>query len=109
VLWGINLLGVGSSLLLSLQVSMVDRSPRDEVMVLASDGLWDVVSNQEAADVALHTLAAAGPAPVTSEGVHVRNGAVAATKRAAGALTGMALERGTRDNVTVLVVDLRRG
>lgn len=34
-------------------------------------------------------------------------GGVAAAKKAAGALTKMALERGTRDNVTVLVVDLR--
>ena len=38
------------------EVSMVERTKDDEVLVMASDGLWDVISNQEAAEMALHTL-----------------------------------------------------
>jgi uncharacterized membrane protein (UPF0182 family) len=30
--------------------------PDDEVLVMASDGLWDVMNNQEAVDMALHSL-----------------------------------------------------
>jgi protein phosphatase 2C len=80
------------------EVCMLERSPADEVLILASDGLWDVLSNQEAADMAAHTLHAAEAAGVVG---------VAAARRAASALTKSALERGTRDNVTCLVVDMR--
>lgn len=43
-------------LLLLLQVLMVERTKDDEVLVMASDGLWDVIGNQEAADMAVHSL-----------------------------------------------------
>jgi len=80
------------------EVSMLDCTPKDEVLVLASDGLWDVMGNQEAADMALHSLVAAETQGLLG---------VAAVKKASAALTKAALDRGTRDNVTVLVVDLR--
>jgi hypothetical protein len=35
---------------------MVERTREDEVLVMASDGLWDVIGNQEAADMAVHSL-----------------------------------------------------
>ena len=38
------------------ELLMVDRTPEDEVLVMASDGLWDVINNQEAVDMALHSL-----------------------------------------------------
>jgi len=38
------------------ELLMVERSPEDEVLVMASDGLWDVMNNQEAVDMALHSL-----------------------------------------------------
>lgn len=38
------------------EVSMIERTRDDEVLVMASDGLWDVINNQEAAEMALHTL-----------------------------------------------------
>jgi hypothetical protein len=47
-------------LLLLLQVLMVERSREDEVLVMASDGLWDVIGNQEAADMAVHSLQVRG-------------------------------------------------
>lgn len=80
------------------ELLMVERTPEDEVLVMASDGLWDVMNNQEAVDMAVHSLQAAHTSGHTG---------VAAVKRSANALTKAALERGTRDNVTVLVIDLR--
>ena len=66
----------------------VTRVPLDagcEFLVIASDGLWDKVSNQEA--------------------VHVISGNQATACRE---LVDMALRRGSRDDITVMVVDLHR-
>jgi protein phosphatase 2C len=38
------------------ELLMVERTPEDEVLVMASDGLWDVMNNQEAVDMAAHSL-----------------------------------------------------
>jgi len=61
----------------------VDLQEDDELLVMASDGLWDYMSNQEVVDEAkLHTDPSV----------------------AAKALVDEAMKRGSRDNVTVLVV-----
>ena len=39
-----------------LQVTIISRHPADEVLVMASDGLWDVMSNQEAVTLAKKCL-----------------------------------------------------
>jgi hypothetical protein len=39
-----------------LQVTILARHPSDEVLVMASDGLWDVMSNQEAVTLAKKCL-----------------------------------------------------
>nr|CAB3491313.1 unnamed protein product [Digitaria exilis] len=64
-----------------------------EFLVVASDGLWDKVSNQEAVDVVSRSRAA-------SE--------AAAVGRSCVELVEMARSRGSRDDVTVMVVDLER-
>lgn len=62
-------------------------------LVLASDGLWCKVSNQEAVDaVAAATAAAAG---------------VAGSTDPCKELAAMARSRGSRDDITVMVVDLQ--
>ncbi|RLM69456.1 hypothetical protein C2845_PM17G05280 [Panicum miliaceum] len=65
-----------------------------EFLVVASDGLWDKVSNQEAVDVVSRS----------------RNAAAAASSvaRSCAELVDMARRRGSRDDVTVMVVDLER-
>eukprot|EP00002_Diphylleia_rotans_P013341 TRINITY_DN2606_c0_g1_i6.p1 TRINITY_DN2606_c0_g1~~TRINITY_DN2606_c0_g1_i6.p1 ORF type:complete len:456 (-),score=112.66 TRINITY_DN2606_c0_g1_i6:1454-2821(-) len=56
-------------------------------LIIATDGLWDVVTNQEAADYVFHHRAS------DSFGVD--------------RLVSLALQRGSSDNITVTVVDLR--
>ena len=74
------------------------RAPDDEILILASDGLWDKVGNQEACDVAKRCLARA-----RAKGASRR----AAAKCAASVLLKSAQSKGSRDNVTVVVADLR--
>ncbi|MCO5573566.1 hypothetical protein L7F22_027337 [Adiantum nelumboides] len=71
-------------------VTMTARSEEDEFLILASDGLWDVVSNQDACSIARRCLAANREA-----------------QRAASALAQKAHDRGSSDNISVVVIDLR--
>ena len=73
---------------------------RDDCIVIASDGLWDVLKNDEVAGIARDSLekaAARGGAP--DWGARV----------AARVLTKAAISRGSRDNITVVVIDLDKG
>lgn len=79
-------------------VCSVPRHESDEFLILASDGLWNTVSNQEAVNVVQLCMARAA-----SKGADRATGARVAAK----VLIRAALERGGRDNVTVIVVDLR--
>uniref|UniRef100_A0ACD6A2N8 Uncharacterized protein n=1 Tax=Avena sativa TaxID=4498 RepID=A0ACD6A2N8_AVESA len=63
-----------------------------EFLVLASDGLWNKVSNQEAVDAVSRTNAGRG------------NSSADCCKD----LVDMARSRGSRDDITVMVVDLKR-
>jgi len=81
---------------------MLDRSPDDDLLILASDGLWDVLTNQEATAIARAALEVA-----ESRGGAARASRVGAVRKAASALTRAALERGSRDNVTSLCINLR--
>jgi len=67
------------------ELSAVSLSPRDCYLVLASDGLWDVVDEQQCA---ASVLRATDPL------------------RAARSLCDLASSRGSMDNITVLVVAL---
>ncbi|EER96576.1 hypothetical protein BDA96_02G180800 [Sorghum bicolor] len=75
------------------EVTVTDRSDGDECLILASDGLWDVVSNEAACEVARACL---------------RRGRAKWCAEAAALLTKLALARRSSDNVSVVVVDLRR-
>lgn len=80
------------------EVSTVRRCPRDELLILATDGLWNFVTGSDAVAAARRLLARAEAAGVA------RRAAVHAVPKA---LTQLALARGGTDNVTVMVVDLR--
>ncbi|KAL1545051.1 protein-serine/threonine phosphatase [Salvia divinorum] len=78
------------------EVTITERSVEDECLILASDGLWDVVSNDTACGVARMCLKG-------KEGSSDK-----ACNDASMLLTKLALARRSADNVTVLVIDLTR-
>ncbi|XP_047069781.1 probable protein phosphatase 2C 32 [Lolium rigidum] len=71
------------------ETATVDVDDRCDLLILASDGLWDKVGNQEAVDVA--AAACSGGLP-------------AACRR----LVEMAAARGSTDDISVLVINLQR-
>ncbi|GAX78076.1 hypothetical protein CEUSTIGMA_g5518.t1 [Chlamydomonas eustigma] len=80
------------------EVTRYVRKGTDQLLIIASDGLWDVLSSVEACNLALchfhRELTASGNVSK-------------ALKGASDLLTKSALERGSRDNITVLVADVR--
>ncbi|KAF8010763.1 hypothetical protein BT93_J1417 [Corymbia citriodora subsp. variegata] len=98
------------------EVTVMERTADDDCLILASDGLWDVVSNDTACGVARMCLrgkirappedaaAAAKPAPAGMGGERSDR----ACSDASLLLTKLALARHSTDNVSVVVVDLRR-
>lgn len=99
------------------EVTVTDRSADDECLILASDGLWDVVSNETAVSVARMCLKNAErrrsspPWPGNDAVVASPPAGKSSDKACSDAsilLTKLALARHSADNVSVLVVDLRR-
>ncbi|KAM3412948.1 hypothetical protein ACQJBY_004234 [Aegilops geniculata] len=84
------------------EVTAVERTGKDEFLLLASDGLWDVVSNQEACRVARSCLTGRAAAAFP-ESVSGRSAA-----DAAALLAELAITRGSKDNISVVVVELKR-
>ncbi|XP_062180910.1 protein phosphatase 2C 51-like isoform X2 [Phragmites australis] len=84
------------------EVTVVDRTDQDEFLILASDGLWDVVSNEVACKIARKCLNGRA-ASMFPESVSGRTAA-----DAAALLTELAMSRGSNDNISVVVVELRR-
>jgi len=72
-------------------VHEVQLTAADEFLILACDGLWDVLSHQEAVDSALAALRASDDPQAVAE-----------------RLVAEAYARGSTDNISVLLVTLRR-
>ncbi|XP_042463859.1 probable protein phosphatase 2C 24 [Zingiber officinale] len=109
------------------EICVLDRSPEDECLIIASDGLWDVIPNEVACNVARQCLAEADP-PKDSEilsgigggdeagGPEKEQASDAENKQpsdsrcslAAALLARLALARNATDNISVVVIDLRR-
>ncbi|KAL6618873.1 hypothetical protein ACP70R_034012 [Stipagrostis hirtigluma subsp. patula] len=91
------------------EVTVVPRAKDDDCLILASDGLWDVISNEEACKVARRQI----------QQWHKNNGVAAslsvesdgstdpAAQAAADYLMRLALKKGSEDNISVIVVDLK--
>lgn len=96
------------------EVTITERTDEDECLILASDGLWDVVSNETACGVARMCLQSRRPpSPAGSPGndITVTGAGESSDKACSDAsilLTKLALARRSTDNVSVVVVDLRR-
>ncbi|KAJ6330337.1 hypothetical protein OIU76_009031 [Salix suchowensis] len=89
------------------EVMFIPRAKEDECLILASDGLWDVMSNEEACDLARkrilvwHKKNGVALSSSRSEGIDL------AAQAAAEYLSNRALQKGSKDNITVIVVDLK--
>lgn len=92
------------------EVTVTERSDEDECLILASDGLWDVVQNETACRVVQMCLKAEKTvSPPESPGNDVvGDGSDKACSDASILLTKLALARHSSDNVSVVVIDLRR-
>ncbi|CAN4105175.1 unnamed protein product [Withania somnifera] len=89
------------------EVTFIPRTKDDECLILASDGLWDVMTNEEVCDMARkrilmwHKKYGATLPVVRGEGIDP------AAQAAAEWLSNRALQKGSKDNITVIVVDLK--
>lgn len=83
------------------EVKIVKRTKSDEFLILASDGLWDVISNELACRVARRCL----EGRLRKSSGCTRGGRAA---EAAAVLAELAMARGSYDNISVIVVDLRK-
>ncbi|XP_031121303.1 probable protein phosphatase 2C 24 [Ipomoea triloba] len=95
------------------EVMVIDRTPEDECLILASDGLWDVVSNDTACSVAGTCLKGKTTTTTTPWSWAEKDaGAENSDKACSDAstlLAKLALARRSSDNVSVVVVDLNSG
>ncbi|CAN4100992.1 unnamed protein product [Withania somnifera] len=89
------------------EVTITDRTPEDECLILASDGLWDVVSNDTACGVAEMCLKGNATASIPENGAADGLNFDQGCSDASMLLTKLALARRTYDNVSVVVVDLK--
>ncbi|XP_051214519.1 probable protein phosphatase 2C 37 [Lolium perenne] len=99
------------------EITITTRSDDDECLILASDGLWDVISNKVACDVARQCLedgsptrartAESGEAGPSSSGAPVAQQPEPRCYRAAALLARLALGRESSDNISVVVIDLK--
>lgn len=106
----------------------MDRTSEDDCLILGTDGLWDVVSNDTACGVARMCLRRKLRAPRDVDGVAVVSGSASSSSShpvvdklrkveetadkacsdASLLLTKLALARRSSDNVSIVVVDLSR-
>ncbi|KAK8971229.1 putative protein phosphatase 2C 6 [Platanthera guangdongensis] len=90
------------------EVRMISRTKDDECLILASDGLWDVMSNEEVCDVARRQLLLWHKKnTVVSDPARRGVGEDAPSQEAAEYLSKLALQRGSKDNITIIVIDLK--
>ncbi|KAL5541285.1 hypothetical protein UlMin_042507 [Ulmus minor] len=83
------------------EVMVYERTDSDTFLVIASDGLWDVVSNEFACEVVRRCFDGQIRRRF-SEGVSESSAA-----EAAALLAELAMARGSNDNISVIVVDLK--
>ncbi|XAR49913.1 Phosphoprotein phosphatase [Bertholletia excelsa] len=89
------------------EVMFIPRTREDECLILASDGLWDVMTNNEVCEVARKRILLwhkkNGDTPLTERG----QGIDLAAQAAAEYLSMLAIQKGSKDNISVIVVDLK--
>uniref|UniRef100_A0A5B6YM54 protein-serine/threonine phosphatase n=1 Tax=Davidia involucrata TaxID=16924 RepID=A0A5B6YM54_DAVIN len=81
------------------EVTVSKRTVLDEFLIVATDGLWDVMSNEVACEVVRKCL----------HGQIMRKFSEGSwTGEAASMLVGLAMAKGSKDNISVIVVELKK-
>lgn len=97
-------------------MTVSERSKSDEFLILASDGLWDVLSNEKACQIVRTCFLRTRNGKVRrrdgmeegqEEKAKVEPGSRKACLDAAMLLTKVAISKQSADNISVVVVDLR--
>ncbi|XP_060211971.1 probable protein phosphatase 2C 6 [Lycium barbarum] len=78
------------------EITFTTRSDEDECLILASDGLWDVMSNDEVARRILRRRRRS-----------MSDDETPAAQTVADSLTEISLGRNSTDNISIIVVDLK--
>ncbi|XP_058732246.1 probable protein phosphatase 2C 6 [Vicia villosa] len=81
------------------EITFTARTDEDECLILASDGLWDVMTNDEVGEVARHILRRRRRSLSTEE--------ISPTQVVADKLTEIAISRNSKDNISIIVIDLK--
>eukprot|EP00262_Sarcandra_glabra_P000657 TRINITY_DN1079_c0_g2_i1.p1 TRINITY_DN1079_c0_g2~~TRINITY_DN1079_c0_g2_i1.p1 ORF type:complete len:552 (-),score=102.26 TRINITY_DN1079_c0_g2_i1:568-2223(-) len=89
------------------EVMFVPRMKEDECLVVASDGLWDVMTNEEVCEAARRRILIWHKKNGITPSIERGEGIDPAAQAAAEYLSKLALQRGSKDNITVIVVDLK--
>ncbi|CAK7335712.1 unnamed protein product [Dovyalis caffra] len=84
------------------EVAVSERTDSDDFIVIATDGLWDVVTNETACEVVRKLFYGQIKRRLPDE----FNGSCSA--EAAAMLAELAMARGSRDNISVIVVQLKK-
>lgn len=91
------------------EVRKLNVFPRHHFMILASDGVWDVIDNEEAVKIvqdALKNIAPPSPDNVPNE-TALEAGSSFSTIQAARALRDAAYNRGSKDNVSAMIIEFQ--
>ncbi|CAL5028731.1 unnamed protein product [Urochloa decumbens] len=92
------------------EITVTDRTPEDECLILASDGMWDAVPNEIACSVARQCLQDGNTAAPVDDAAAAAAGPEPAARcsNAASLLVRLAFGRDSWDNISVVVIDLQR-
>ncbi|KAK1393672.1 Protein-serine/threonine phosphatase [Heracleum sosnowskyi] len=93
------------------EVTVKTRSDLDEFIILASDGLWDVISNEEACKFVRFCLKRQSQEESVKKSSVISDDENETKSRAAVAarnLKRIAMKRGSQDNISIIVIDLKK-
>ncbi|KAJ4842831.1 hypothetical protein Tsubulata_033651 [Turnera subulata] len=82
------------------EVTFTTRTEEDEFLILASDGLWDVMTNDEVCEVARRVLRRWRRTMISDD--------ISPAQAVADNLTEIAFGRNSSDNISIIVVDLKK-
>ncbi|PQQ10639.1 protein phosphatase 2C 56 [Prunus yedoensis var. nudiflora] len=83
------------------EITFMTRTDEDECLILASDGLWDVMTNEEVGEVARHLLRK------RRRSISSLTDDIPPAQAVADYLTEIAYGRNSSDNISIIVVDLK--